>query len=156
MSDSVRNLLKDMKACNSLGDQLTFERDTDHANNCSICNTKFDRLTRYAREGKVFYFDCRGIQQNKVKHICEQCKSQIISGTQGKGFIQIFVKTLDGHCLCLNVNPYDTVKSLKEKIPTFESFPKILCYNNKELEDSALLSEYNIKRNSTVHCVLRC
>ena len=72
--------------------------------------------------------------------------------------MQIFVKTLTGKTITLEIRECDLVSDVKLKVFEKDGTPPMLqrlIFAGRQLEDDRRLSDYGVQRESTLHLVLR-
>lgn len=91
-------------------------------------------------------------------HIKESAAIYVVNRVDGGTVMQIYIQTLLGKIIPLEVEASDTIGSIKTKIHTREAIPvevQRLIFSGKQLRDESTLADYSITNEDTIHMVFR-
>jgi ubiquitin C len=84
--------------------------------------------------------------------------SSLVKVCKLRGGMQVQVKTLTGKTIAIDVEPDESIESLKAKIQEKEGIAvdqQRILFGGKQLDSLKSLSDYDIDDDSTLHLVLR-
>jgi len=99
------------------------------------------------------------VQKEATLHLVLRLRGGGNDGTSSGGStFNVFLKTLQGKTIPMEVSSSDTIQSVKSRIHEKEGIPidqQRLVFNGKQLEDNNTISDYGITTDASVHLVLR-
>ncbi|CAN6335199.1 unnamed protein product [Urochloa humidicola] len=140
---------------------LTFTVDVDSSDTIDKIKDKIEATDGFPKSRQCLIFDDKQLEGKRTLadyNICKESTLLLVLYPCPRGRMYIFVKMLTGDTVAFEVESSDTVNSVKVKIYEMEGIRPIhqrIIFSSLELEGSHTLAYYNIKKESTLHLMLR-